>query len=260
VGWGQAAAALLDARGVRRGRGARNDTTDTSATVADVAEELAVSVRTLRRHLALADALGPYPDLARKVDAGQLPAHQAVREAERRSAAGEARCAAAGCEAAGAYAMPHPLRIFYEEPDPLIDPEVIPPPPGVDANWYCHGHAVERWDELPPADKEGARWPLYRSDLTPETRQARLLDLPDELSGPQGARVAGREASIALDVVGARCQWLGDQLISAADRAGASALDRAEESDEPITANLGPPPTGRAAARVPLPLAHAMTD
>ena len=65
------------------------------------------------------------------MDAAGQPAHQAVREAERRAAAGEARCAAAGCDAAGEYAMPHPLRILYEEPDPLINPEMIPPPPGV---------------------------------------------------------------------------------------------------------------------------------
>lgn len=61
VQWGQAFGRLLDLRGVRTGRGARNDAL-TSATVAEVAAELGVPERTARHRLSQAsafDALSP---------------------------------------------------------------------------------------------------------------------------------------------------------------------------------------------------------
>ena len=78
IAWAEAFKHLLELRGVERGQGVRNDLA-TSATVAEVAEELGVKERTARSRLALAEELADQPDLVAKVDAGEM----AVRRAQR---------------------------------------------------------------------------------------------------------------------------------------------------------------------------------
>lgn len=68
---------LLERRGVKRGSGARNDRT--SDTVSEVAEQLGVNERTMRRHLAAADAYDGLPEaLKAEVDDG-LPLATATK-------------------------------------------------------------------------------------------------------------------------------------------------------------------------------------
>jgi len=62
VEWGKAFARLLEAKGVERGPGTRND--KTGATVAQVAEEVGVSKRTAYDRLALAEAADKDPEFA----------------------------------------------------------------------------------------------------------------------------------------------------------------------------------------------------
>jgi 16S rRNA G966 N2-methylase RsmD len=62
---------------VKVGQGKRND--KTSATVAEVAQELGVATRTARYRLKIAEQLSPHPDLAEKVDSGAMEAKRALR-------------------------------------------------------------------------------------------------------------------------------------------------------------------------------------
>lgn len=82
IAWAEAFEKLLALRGVKRGQGARNGRT--SATVAEVAAEAGVPERTARHRLRLKDKLAGHPDLAEKVDRGELPAHEAVGKADER--------------------------------------------------------------------------------------------------------------------------------------------------------------------------------
>jgi hypothetical protein len=89
VRWAEAFEQLLQVRGVKRGSGSRNDKR-TCATVAQVAGELGVLKRTAYYRLELADALRKEPDLAAKVDAGEMTPKRALRvirerEAERKT-------------------------------------------------------------------------------------------------------------------------------------------------------------------------------
>lgn len=78
VRWGQAFVALLGARGIERGQGARNDTR-TSATVADVAAELGVAERTARHRVAQADAYAALSEQLRAaVDTGEVTIAEAT--------------------------------------------------------------------------------------------------------------------------------------------------------------------------------------
>lgn len=71
VSWAMLFRQLLDDRGVIKEQGARNDLT--SATVAEVAEELGVPERTARWRLAQAEQLAPHPEIAQAVDRGEMP-------------------------------------------------------------------------------------------------------------------------------------------------------------------------------------------
>jgi ParB-like chromosome segregation protein Spo0J len=70
ISWAQAFEQLCKFRGVKLGQGQRND--KTSAKMAEVAEAVGVAPRTARRHLQLAKDLEKHPDLAVKVDAGEM--------------------------------------------------------------------------------------------------------------------------------------------------------------------------------------------
>lgn len=83
--WGQVFQKLLDARGVKRGRGARNDVT--SETVSEVAAELCVDPRTARNRLKQADEYAKLPATYKEqVRDGEITvakAHDAVVAATR---------------------------------------------------------------------------------------------------------------------------------------------------------------------------------
>ena len=68
--WGKMFKQLCKARGVKLGRGQRNDR-NTSATIAEVAKELGVSERTARNRVKASDDLEIYGDAIR--DAGKRP-------------------------------------------------------------------------------------------------------------------------------------------------------------------------------------------
>jgi N6-adenosine-specific RNA methylase IME4 len=81
--WGQAFQKLLDAKGVKTGRGARNDRT--SATIAEVARELGVAPRTADDRLSLARAWETLPPEDRaKVELGTITLQQARRATKER--------------------------------------------------------------------------------------------------------------------------------------------------------------------------------
>ncbi len=76
--WGQAFRKLLDAMGLKTGRGARND--QTSATIAEVAAELGVCPRTAEYRLSQARALEALPDDEKsQVESGTITLPQARR-------------------------------------------------------------------------------------------------------------------------------------------------------------------------------------
>jgi len=84
VAWAEAFRRLAEVRGVRLGQGARNDrTSDTAsevakpADVAALAAELGVNARTARRRLKLAENLAGHPDLAARVDRGEIDGRRA---------------------------------------------------------------------------------------------------------------------------------------------------------------------------------------
>lgn len=85
IAWAEAFRKLATERGVRLGQGERNDRT--SATVAEVAAELGVAARTARHRLRMASALAAEPDLAARVDAGEMDSRRALRLMRERAAA-----------------------------------------------------------------------------------------------------------------------------------------------------------------------------
>lgn len=86
VSWAKAFERLLEARGIERGRGSRNDLA-TSATVAQVAEtELGIPRRTAFHRLQVAEQLEDHPDLAEQVDTGEMHAKRALRVIREREA------------------------------------------------------------------------------------------------------------------------------------------------------------------------------
>lgn len=87
VAWARAFERLLEQRGVARGQGSRNDST--SATVAQVAEELGVPRRTAFHRLAVSQQLASHPDLAEQVDRGEIPAKTALRKVKASLVEGE---------------------------------------------------------------------------------------------------------------------------------------------------------------------------
>jgi len=87
VSWANAFRQLCEVRGIRLGTQGRQEAK--SDTVSVLAQELGVSGRTAERRLALADTLATYPDLAAKVDSGEMEAKRAqevmrVRQAEQK--------------------------------------------------------------------------------------------------------------------------------------------------------------------------------
>lgn len=79
ITWAEGFRRLVELRGVQLGQGARNDRT--SATVAEVAREAGINPRTARYRLQVAEDLAGRPDLAAKVDAGELSANVARQRA-----------------------------------------------------------------------------------------------------------------------------------------------------------------------------------
>ena len=93
--WGKVFAQLLDVRGIERGQGARNDN-GTSATVAEVADELGVPERTARHRLRRADEYDALPEARQDLIAqGTLNLHDAVIEDRRDQRATEKKRLAA---------------------------------------------------------------------------------------------------------------------------------------------------------------------
>jgi N6-adenosine-specific RNA methylase IME4 len=82
--WGQAFKMLLEERGAKHGKGAGNRHTSRTATVAVLAKEVGVTVRTAERRLAMVDACEKMPEpLKEKVIAGTIPLKVAERQAKR---------------------------------------------------------------------------------------------------------------------------------------------------------------------------------
>ncbi|MDA8310264.1 MAG: DNA methyltransferase [Actinomycetota bacterium] len=84
IAWADAFRRLADVRGVKLGQGARNDRTSDSVSevarpidLSALATELGVNPRTARRRLRLAAKLADHPDLAAKVDRGEIDARRA---------------------------------------------------------------------------------------------------------------------------------------------------------------------------------------
>ena len=84
VAWAAAFRRLAEVRGVKLGQGARNDRTSDSvsevarpADLSALATELGVNPRTARRRLRLADKLAGHPDLAARVDRGEIDGRKA---------------------------------------------------------------------------------------------------------------------------------------------------------------------------------------
>jgi hypothetical protein len=71
---------------VRLGRGGDRKSSDTVSldTATELAQELGVNLRTAQRRLSLARNLADHPDLAEKVDAGEMAAKEALRAKRRR--------------------------------------------------------------------------------------------------------------------------------------------------------------------------------
>ena len=84
IAWAEAFRGLLESRGVEHGSGARNDLT--SLTIGQVAAELGVRRATAFSRLALAADLADAPDLAEKVDSGEMASAAAKKQARRRRA------------------------------------------------------------------------------------------------------------------------------------------------------------------------------
>lgn len=83
ISWADSFKKLAEVRGVRLGWG-NGDPSGKTATVAVLAEEVGVKPRTARYRMQLAEDLAPEPDLAFKVDKGDMDAKQARREKRER--------------------------------------------------------------------------------------------------------------------------------------------------------------------------------
>ncbi len=83
VSWANAFKALMEARGVKKGRGTSNQHTRASVTVTEAAREAGVSPKTAERRVKLAEELEPYPETAQKVDRGEVKVKDAMKEAAR---------------------------------------------------------------------------------------------------------------------------------------------------------------------------------
>jgi hypothetical protein len=82
VEWANAFRKLAEARGIRVGSGRQGGKTDTMAVLA---AEMGVAPRTARRRLRLAERLADHPDLAARVDRGDLDATRAETLARERA-------------------------------------------------------------------------------------------------------------------------------------------------------------------------------
>jgi site-specific DNA-methyltransferase (adenine-specific) len=85
IGWAEAFTKLAEVRGVKLGE-THNRHTPRAATVAALAAEVGISDRTARYRLDVATKLADDPDLAEKVDSGEMPAKRAFRVARERQA------------------------------------------------------------------------------------------------------------------------------------------------------------------------------
>lgn len=85
ISWADAFKKLAEIRGLRLGRG-KGDPSGKTATVAVLAEEVGVPERTARRRMKLAEDLAGAPDLALKVDRGEMEAKRALRVQREREA------------------------------------------------------------------------------------------------------------------------------------------------------------------------------
>lgn len=86
ISWAESFKKLAEVRGVRLGRGGDRKSTATVAvdTVQDLAAEVGVADRTARYRLNLAEELATEPDLAGRVDAGEMDAKKALRQKRER--------------------------------------------------------------------------------------------------------------------------------------------------------------------------------
>jgi len=142
VAWALAFRQLAETRGVQLGQGARNDRTsdsvaevgpssrDTAASVAALAIEIGVSPRTARRRLRLADALADYPDVACKLDRGEIDAGRAeelVRD-ERIASLRQLKVPAQIVGPAYELRIGDLREVWADVPDCSIDAAVVDPP------------------------------------------------------------------------------------------------------------------------------------
>lgn len=87
VSWADGFRKLAEVRGVELdGQGGRPRKDENPATVAGLAQEVGVPYRTARHRLTVAEELAPHPDLAAKVDAGQMEVKRAQRVIRERAA------------------------------------------------------------------------------------------------------------------------------------------------------------------------------
>lgn len=86
VTWGNAFAKLLRVRGIPTGWGKVNQHTRASTTIIEAAGELGVSYQTARWRLRVSEALADTPDLAEKVDVGEMAVSRALRVKRERNA------------------------------------------------------------------------------------------------------------------------------------------------------------------------------
>ncbi len=137
IAWAHAFEQLLTTRGIERGSGARNDLA-TSANVAQVAAELGVSSRTAFRRLALADQLADHPDLARRVDHGELHHAAAIDQAHlranqrARSLADEQEAAASRLPVDAVFVCASFQDAIESLPEGSVDLLLTDPPYGID--------------------------------------------------------------------------------------------------------------------------------
>lgn len=85
IGWAKAFERFAEARGARLGSG-KGDPSGKAATVAALAAEVGVPERTARWRRDLADQLIPHPDLAERVDIGDMHPKRALRVVREREA------------------------------------------------------------------------------------------------------------------------------------------------------------------------------
>lgn len=86
VSWADGFRRLAEVRGVELGKRGPKPAGANSATVAELAQEVGVPVRTANHRLQTAEELAPHPDLAEKVDAGRMEIKRAQRVIRERAA------------------------------------------------------------------------------------------------------------------------------------------------------------------------------